>query len=101
MPTPASPCPEPAVRCRTHARLTEPPQDLVTWKTVVALLKYSPHPIPESTLRRWYKQDPGRLTWLVGDDDRTEYVSLRDALEFHRDLVRGWLLHKPKVRRRP
>jgi hypothetical protein len=53
--------------------------DPVTYKEAVGLLKRTSHEVPQSTLRRWVKED-GLATEMA---DGKVYVSWSDLLEAH------------------
>lgn len=53
--------------------------DPVTLKEAVALFRRTGHPAPESTLRRWIRED--NITTVRAG--RTDYVSWTDLLQAH------------------
>lgn len=71
------------------------PPDLVTWNEAEAAIATSPRPMSARDLRRKYKA-ADRPTYVI-PGKRGEHVSRSAVLEFHRDLVHGWV--KPNGRR--
>ncbi|MEW2302052.1 hypothetical protein AB0958_19100 [Streptomyces sp. NPDC006655] len=82
-------------RCATAAFYRTPPDDLITWNQAEAAVATSPSPMSARDLRRKYKAADRPLWRVYGA--RGEYVSRSAVLEFHRDLVNGWI---PKNGRR-
>jgi hypothetical protein len=75
--------------CVTAAFFSAVPPDLVTWNEAEAAVATSPHPMSARDLRRKYKAADRPLYAVPGK--RGEHVSRSAILEFHRDLVNGWL----------
>lgn len=75
--------------CVTAAFFKRRPPDLITWNEAEAAVATSPHPMSARDLRRKYKA-ADRPTYRVYGR-RGEHVSRSVLLEFHRDLVHGWL----------
>jgi hypothetical protein len=75
--------------CTTAAFFARTPPDLVTWSEAEAAIATSPHPMSARDLRRKYKAADRPLYAIPGK--RGEHVSRSAILEFHRDLVHGWL----------
>jgi hypothetical protein len=75
--------------CVTATFFKQSPPDLITWNEAAAVVATSPHPMSARDLRRKYKA-ADRPTYRV-PGRRGEHVSRSVLLEFHRDLVNGWL----------
>ncbi|MBP5896381.1 MULTISPECIES: hypothetical protein [Streptomyces] len=75
--------------CITALFFARPPTDLITWSEAEAAVATSPHPMSARDLRRKYKAADRPLYRKFGV--RGEHVSRSAVLEFHRDLVNGWL----------
>ncbi|RPE39820.1 hypothetical protein EDD90_2838 [Streptomyces sp. Ag109_O5-1] len=75
--------------CVTADFFARPPADLVTWAEAEAAVATSPHPMSARDLRRKYKAADRPLYAVPGK--RGEHVSRSAILEFHRNLVKGWL----------
>lgn len=82
-------------RCTTAAFFRSRPTDLITWNEAEAAVATSPYPMSARDLRRKFKAADRPLWRLYGL--RGERVSRSVLLEFHRDLVNGWI---PKSGRR-
>ncbi|MEU2426976.1 hypothetical protein ABZ619_39190 [Streptomyces sp. NPDC007851] len=82
-------------RCATAAFLSTRPTDLINWAQAEAVIATSPKPMSARDLRRKYKAADRPLWRRYGE--RGEFVSRSAILEFHRDLVNGWI---PKNGRR-
>ncbi|MEE1838140.1 hypothetical protein [Streptomyces sp. SP17KL33] len=80
---------QPSPGCITAVFFARPPTDLITWNEAEAAVATSPHPMSARDLRRKYKAADRPLYRRVGV--RGEHVSRSALLEFHRDLVNGWL----------
>jgi len=78
-----------APSCVTAAFFRTPPPDLINWNQAEAAVATSPHPMSARDLRRKYKAADRPLYKIPGR--RGEHVSRSALLEFHRDLVHGWL----------
>ncbi|MFI5814900.1 hypothetical protein ACIA7S_28575 [Streptomyces sp. NPDC051643] len=75
--------------CVTAAFFKRVPPDLINWNQAEAAVATSPHPMSARDLRRKYKAADRPLYKVFGQ--RGEHVSRSVILEFHRDLVNGWL----------
>lgn len=75
--------------CVTASFLAKPPTDLITWTEAEAAVATSPHPMSARDLKRKFKA-ADRPTYTVFGL-RGERVSRSAVLEFHRDLVNGWI----------
>lgn len=82
--------------CVTAAFLGARPPDLINWNEAEAAVATSPYPMSARDLRRKYKAEPRPVFSVYGR--RGEHVSRSALLEFHRDLVNGWLLPNGKRR---
>lgn len=75
--------------CVTASFFQKAPPDLITWNEAEAAVATSPHPMSARDLRRKYKAADRPSYRVFGR--RGEHVSRSVILEFHRDLVRGWV----------
>ncbi|MHB9861899.1 hypothetical protein [Streptomyces sp. YIM S03343] len=75
--------------CVTAAFFGQMPPDLINWNEAEAVVATSPHPMSARDLRRKYKA-ADRPTYTVYGR-RGEHISRSVLLEFHRDLVNGWI----------
>ncbi|NUR01289.1 MAG: hypothetical protein HOY79_33635 [Streptomyces sp.] len=80
--------------CVTATFLRVRPPDLINWAEAEAAVATSPHPMSARDLRRKFKAEPRPVFRIYGK--RGEHVSRSALLEFHRDLVHGWLLPNGK-----
>jgi hypothetical protein len=75
--------------CVTATFFKRVPPDLILWAEAEAVVATSPHPMSARDLRRKYKAADRPTYRKFGQ--RGEHVSRSALLEFHRDLVHGWL----------
>jgi hypothetical protein len=73
----------------TAAFFKAQPPDLINWNEAAAALARTPHPMSARDLRRKYKAADRPVYHVFGQ--RGEHVSRSVILEFHRDLVNGWI----------
>lgn len=62
------------------------PDDLVTLKQALALMRRTPYPASRQTLRRWLERSGKHCFRFEGID--SDYVSFTDVLEAQRDAAR-------------
>jgi hypothetical protein len=75
--------------CVTAAFFKQMPSDLINWNQAEAAVASSPYPMSARDLRRKYKAADRPVYHVFGR--RGEHVSRSVLLEFHRDLMRGWI----------